>query len=283
MAGDETHFELALPPGAVHGHEVDRCEPTERFAQRSRGDASAVPVPAYSIDHDDLHVAGETQMLEPVVAQNDVALGAPEQDACRGDAIRTGGDRNAGTARQQDRFVTDSIRIAVGPDFPRPPTRGTPVPAAHDPHTQPALRKKPRDCDDQRSLAGSPDAEIADNDHLTADSPRAAHAGPISAAAKHREQRNQPPDRSQQGAERTGRIPEVRRLTHGRRGLDECRRRTAAGREVRNPVRRTSMCRLPGAPRREGQPVETGLARGIHDRDDRLMRGLRVRADDHLR
>ena len=168
-------------------------------------------------------------MLEPVVAQDDVALGAPDQDARRGDAVRTGGDRDAGPAREQDRFIADPLRVAVGTHLPRPSVRTAPVPAADDPDPQPVPGEELRDRDDQRGLAGAADGEVADHDDRASHLPGAAHTGSIGGAAQHREQGHHPSQRRQQDAGQVRRIPETGRLTHGTGELDGFRPRTAAG------------------------------------------------------
>ena len=283
MAGFESHLQLALSPDTVHDHEIDRLEPAQRLAQRPRRHAQSVPVPAFAIDHHDLHVAGEPQVLESVVAQYDVALGATDQDARGGDSIRPGGHRSAGTACQQHRFIPHPLRIAVRPHFPGPSAGGAPVSAAHDPDAQSVPREKLGDGNDQRGLPGTTDAEIADDDDGTADLPGATHAGAIGATPQHRAQPEQPSKRRQQGAEWTRRVPEFRRITHGSREVGGNRRRATAGNGNRQSVRGRSPSGLLGAPRGEGQPVQTGLTGGVHDRDDRLMRGLCIGAEHHLR
>ena len=163
----------ALPfrHAAVHGHEVDRREAARRLPQRPGRQASPVSVAPRSIDDGDLDVAGKPQMLQPVVAQNDIAFGTPVQGACRGGAVRAGGDRAAGAAGEQHRFIADEPRIAAGMHVLRPSARAAPYPRQTTPARSPRRARSFAIAITSGVLPAPPHTEIADDDDRTTDTP----------------------------------------------------------------------------------------------------------------
>ena len=82
---------------------------SRRFSQRSRWQQATVAEASGAVDDHDLRVARETQVLQAVVGQDDVAPLFGEQ-AGNGDTIVSDGDRREAPARDQSRLIADLLR-----------------------------------------------------------------------------------------------------------------------------------------------------------------------------
>ena len=150
VVGVEPHRPFAEPasPPLTHGN---RSAPAfGRFAQRPRRQQPAVAVAATPVDHFDLDVAVQAPVLQPVVADHDVATRL-DQRARRGDAVAVGapwrrcGARSAPARRRRAR---DRCRL-------RPTTAGLRVRGRNRawPRRRPALPAQAFDqCDGERGL-----------------------------------------------------------------------------------------------------------------------------------
>ena len=125
--GDErpAGFDAASRRAAPFGHDdgIDTLESPRWLAQRARGQQLAVAEPPRGIDHGDLEITRQPQMLQAVVADDD--LGARLGRTPRGrDAICTDHDHARPAQRVQHGLVADFGRVAGGrDDRGRPTTR----------------------------------------------------------------------------------------------------------------------------------------------------------------
>src|SRR5690606_12456979 len=110
----------AGPLAVLRAGDVDHPEVAARGAgrelpQRTGREQPAVAVTAAGVHHFDLDVALQAVVLQPVVAQDDVAARFGQRGR-GGGAVTVGAQRHAGTARDQDRLVAALLRGRVGLD-----------------------------------------------------------------------------------------------------------------------------------------------------------------------
>src|ERR1700727_2495354 len=75
---------------------------------------------AIAVDDDDFAIALQSIVLQPIVADDDVAAGI-DQQLCRHGAIAPSRDRNTAAACQQDGLIADLVGIIGGLHQPRGP------------------------------------------------------------------------------------------------------------------------------------------------------------------
>jgi hypothetical protein len=141
---------------------IDRSEARDRFAQRSRRQAPAVPQPA-RIEHHEFDIARQPVMLQAVVGKDHVAVRmGGEQGAAGGRAIPTDKHRTLAVARQQQCLVTKDFRRSRHWHLLR---MRCAAPVAAGDHAGAATLFPQSTCqvDDQWSLAATAHRNIADH------------------------------------------------------------------------------------------------------------------------
>ena len=149
---------------------------------------------ANSVDDGNFHVPAHRQMLQAVVADNQIALGMGQQASGGPRAVRVRRNRTTRRQRQQYGLVTNHDRVAVRPDLLWPVVGFPPVTARDDAGAQPPGNQEVRDPDDQRRLARAADADVADDDYGRADPTHMGDTETVGAAAQNRHGAIQPPE-----------------------------------------------------------------------------------------
>ena len=91
---------------AVHHHRVGLRQSRERLTQRARRQHPAIAKAARAVDHHDLAITTQAQMLQSVVREDDIGASC-NQSARAGDAIPGDYGRTGGAAREDQRLVAD--------------------------------------------------------------------------------------------------------------------------------------------------------------------------------
>ena len=88
-------------------------QPPRGLTQRTCRQAAPVAQAPLGIHRGDLQIPLQPVVLEPIVADEDVAAKLPHQTQPRGDAVGPGDDRATGTPGQQHRLVAQRDRVRV--------------------------------------------------------------------------------------------------------------------------------------------------------------------------
>ena len=104
-------------------------------------------------------------MLQSVIGKQQIAIRVRrKQRASRGASVAADKDRAAAALRQQQWFIADYYRIAAGINLGDVAGR-TAIAATEDSGVTPRTAQGLRQMDHQRRLAGTADAQVADDNH----------------------------------------------------------------------------------------------------------------------
>ena len=118
------HGPVVLGISAIDHDGVRTLEARRALAQRAGRQQAPIAEASIAVDDDDFAIALQSIVLQPIVADDDVAAGI-DQELCRRGAIAPGGDRNTAAACQQDGLIADFVGIIGGLHQPRGPRRAT--------------------------------------------------------------------------------------------------------------------------------------------------------------
>jgi len=177
------------------------------------------------VEHHDLRVAGEAQVLEPVVADENVDLGVRLQErAARGGAIAADEHRHLRATTQQQRLVACQSGGRVGLDREHAVVT-SPVTAGNDAGPESAAFQQPDDRSHRRGLACTADDEIADDDDRNGQSLGAQPAQSVETAPqtdqRAEDERNGQQEEGDAAAIAPCALQAFRDRRHGRRRPDE--------------------------------------------------------------
>ena len=157
-------------------------------------------------------------MLEPVVGEQDVHVAPGQCERAGGNAIRSGDDRAAAATSQQHRLVPEIGGLAVRRNAARrdraPSSPSSPITSRDDPGTPTARHQQLRELQDDGSLAGPADGEIADHHDGHRQAPAREPAFAIAQTAQLDHHTIEPGERREDGTERMTAVPDRVRVNH---------------------------------------------------------------------
>jgi hypothetical protein len=167
---DEALERCRRPDGVVENEPSrlprDDCG-RHRLAQRPGGQETTVAAAAL-VEDEDLDVAAEREVLQPVVGDDGVdAVVGLQQGMGGGHAIAADDHRHARAPREKQRFVADVVRCVVRCHPPGHVVgRAAPAVATRDDARHaPRCTQRLDDREHGRRLAGAADEQVADDDH----------------------------------------------------------------------------------------------------------------------
>jgi len=163
---------------------------------------------ATAVDHHELAATCETQVLEPIVAEDQLDRLARDL-ACSSDTVDADDHGAPGALAQQERLVADRAPIAIGRHAAHPVPCGL-VAARDDAHRDSGCGQALREPHDQRGLAGAPYGEIADDDHGHIEAHAAQPAPRVGATTRADDAAIRPAERREQRGARPPLVPHAR-------------------------------------------------------------------------
>ena len=153
-----------LGPGRRQHDGVHAPDASHRFPQRARGQAAPVAEPAFVDDHQ-FESSGETDVLQAVVADQDITLGMPTFEQGRGSkTIPPDSEGQAGLLCKQQRFVADFGCPARVLDQLRSPGSGA-VTARQEPRSKSVLPQTEGDGSGEWRLPRTARHQVSNHDH----------------------------------------------------------------------------------------------------------------------
>ena len=188
-------------------HGVHCLDAARRFAQWSCRQQQPVAEAARRVDHRDLIVARQPQVLQTVVTDDDPGTLLHGEPGGR-DTVGADHDHLGTAARMQQCLVTHFGRVVGRDHDPRRSGMAGPVAAHHDSDPMPAQLQLAPQPERHRRLACSADGEIPDNDDWYRYPLAAQDAGAIEPATQRDQQQENEAQRPERQAEPRGPVPD---------------------------------------------------------------------------
>ena len=177
--GIERHGEFARCRQSRRHDIIHTAQSAQWFAQRTGRQAVPISEAAYTVDHRDLDIAGESIMLQSVIGDDDVAVRMLNQGFSRGDPVRRHRHWAPAPRGDEHRLVADNNGITVGPDLLGPASGRTAVSARDDTGIVTGLAQLSHQSDNKWCFSGAANGDITYYNDRYTHPPRAQNPDPV--------------------------------------------------------------------------------------------------------